>query len=309
MNSPQVSVIVPNYNHARFLGQRLDSILAQNFTDYEIILLDDASTDNSREIIERYRGNEKISHIVFSETNSGRPISQWKKGLSLAKGSLVWIAESDDFCDPDFLECAVQSFSNSAIDLFYCKSVVVDEHGKQLSDMSSWYKDVTSDLDNDYEMSGDDELSEHLFYKNTIANASSVVFKRQHFVEQVLTRYENMRYCGDWLFWMEYCDWSVGVCYSVQTKNYFRSHVAVTRKEGKHDARNKELIEVLRFILNHLGSKGRKREIFRYFQQHHFFIQSRGAIKANFALAMKQAGVSLVALSWWCRYYFTGTKP
>ena len=51
---PQVSVIVPNYNHAPYLRQRLDSIFNQNFQDFEVIILDDCSTDNSKEIIEEY---------------------------------------------------------------------------------------------------------------------------------------------------------------------------------------------------------------------------------------------------------------
>ena len=57
---PKVSVIVPNYNHARFLRQRIDSILAQSFQDFELILLDDCSTDESRTILEQYARDPRV---------------------------------------------------------------------------------------------------------------------------------------------------------------------------------------------------------------------------------------------------------
>ena len=104
---PFFSVIIPNYNHALFLRQRIDSVLNQTYTDFEIILLDDHSPDNSREIMEEYRSNKKISHIVLNEKNSNSLLLQWKKGIALAKGDWIWIAESDDIADPGFLEeCA-----------------------------------------------------------------------------------------------------------------------------------------------------------------------------------------------------------
>ena len=80
-NIPIVSIIVPNYNYARFLDIRMESILNQTFQDFEIILLDDHSTDNSVEIIEKYRNNPKVSYIDINKENSGSPFRQWKKGI------------------------------------------------------------------------------------------------------------------------------------------------------------------------------------------------------------------------------------
>jgi len=88
-----VSVIIPNYNHSLFLGERIDSVLNQRYQNFEVILLDDGSTDNSREIIEKYRGLEKVKHIVYNQKNSGNAFVQWNKGVELAMGEWVWIAE------------------------------------------------------------------------------------------------------------------------------------------------------------------------------------------------------------------------
>ena len=65
--SPLVSVIIPSYNHEKFLKERIDSVLNQTFQDFELIILDDLSPDNSREIIESYRAHPKVSHIIFNE--------------------------------------------------------------------------------------------------------------------------------------------------------------------------------------------------------------------------------------------------
>lgn len=81
-----VSVIVPNYNHASYLVARIESILNQTYQDFELILLDDCSTDDSREVLLKYKDNPKVTHLVFNEQNSGSPFIQWHKGVQLAEG-------------------------------------------------------------------------------------------------------------------------------------------------------------------------------------------------------------------------------
>src|SRR5437868_456309 len=93
---PIVSVVVPNYNHARFLRKRIDSVLGQTYQDFELILMDDCSTDESRSIIEEYAREARI-RIELNEENSGSTFKQWNKGVRLARGEYVWIAESDDY--------------------------------------------------------------------------------------------------------------------------------------------------------------------------------------------------------------------
>src|ERR1017187_1910144 len=100
---PTVSVIIPNYNHARFLRRRIDSVLQQTFQDFEVILLDDCSTDDSRSILSKYADDPRV-RIEFNEKNSGSPFKQWNKGVRLAQGSYVWIAESDDYAAERLLE-------------------------------------------------------------------------------------------------------------------------------------------------------------------------------------------------------------
>ena len=122
---PLVSVIVPNYNHAPYLRQRLDSIFNQTFQDFEVIILDDCSTDNSKEIIEEYRNRPQVSHVVYNETNSGSPFKQWAKGFDLAQGEYIWIAESDDWAELNFLEETVQRIKKNDVNLVFTNSFIV----------------------------------------------------------------------------------------------------------------------------------------------------------------------------------------
>ena len=77
MKNPTVSVIVPNYNHQAFLKQRLDSILNQTYQDFEVLLLDDCSPDNSREILKAYAEEDDRITCYFNEVNSGSTFAQW----------------------------------------------------------------------------------------------------------------------------------------------------------------------------------------------------------------------------------------
>src|ERR1700675_4790198 len=103
---PKVSVIIPNYNHARFLRQRMESVLGQTFQDFEVILLDDCSTDESQSILREYAADPRV-RLEFNEKNSGSTFKQWNKGVRLVRGKYVWMAESDDYAEPQFLEKVV----------------------------------------------------------------------------------------------------------------------------------------------------------------------------------------------------------
>ena len=96
-----VSVIVPSYNHAQYLEDRIESILKQSYSQFEVILLDDLSSDHSAEILE-IQNHPKVSHCIINKQNSGSTFCQWNKGIHLAKGYLIWIAESDDVADSQF---------------------------------------------------------------------------------------------------------------------------------------------------------------------------------------------------------------
>ena len=101
---PKVSVILPNYNYERYLSQRLLSVLRQTYRPYEVLFLDDCSTDESVGVAERILGSFDISFRIIRNTSNQGTFKQWIRGIREARGDLVWIAEADDFCEEGFLE-------------------------------------------------------------------------------------------------------------------------------------------------------------------------------------------------------------
>lgn len=135
---PNVSVIIPNYNHAPYLIERIESVLNQTYQDFEVIILDDCSKDNSHEIIELYRNHSKVSQIEYNETNSGSTFKQWQKGISMAQGEWIWIAESDDVADFTFLEVLVaKTKKHLDLSIIYSQSLKIDSAGKTIGSWKS----------------------------------------------------------------------------------------------------------------------------------------------------------------------------
>lgn len=196
-----ISVIVPSFNHAQFLKQRIDSVLSQTYPAFEIIILDDASTDNSKEIIELFR--YKVSHIVYNPKNSGSPFGMWGQGLNLAKGQWIWIAESDDFASPDFLrQCADKIQMHESIGICYCDSYIFDESKKQLLETYSEQKIrlfATNKWGNPYFNNGIDEINESLKYNCNINNVSAMLFKKS-LAMPIVPQLALFNYYGDWFF-------------------------------------------------------------------------------------------------------------
>ncbi|MBE8952358.1 MAG: glycosyltransferase [Quinella sp. 1Q7] len=105
MELPAISVIIPLYNAERFIGELLDSILAQTFKNFEVIVVDDCSTDNSVAVVESYRerfgGRLKLVH---TEKNSGAPGVPSNIGLSFSRGEYLSILDDDDIITPTAFE-------------------------------------------------------------------------------------------------------------------------------------------------------------------------------------------------------------
>ena len=221
---PTVSVIVPNYNHARFLRQRVDSILAQTYQDYELILLDDASTDESQTILSEYASHLKVTHAEFNQTNSGSPFKQWNKGVRLARGEYVWIAESDDYADARLVERLRRVLDADArLSFAYCRSRCVTPEGRLtcFGDryLSRWSAEQWA---SDFCMDGREMCEKYFCRTNPVPNASGVLFRKEVY-ERAGGADEQMRLCGDWKLWAGMAlEGKVG--YLCEPLNYFRRH-------------------------------------------------------------------------------------
>ena len=232
--SPMVTVIVPNYNHEKYLPQRLNSIANQTFRDLEIILLDDYSTDNSLEVLRDFEAREPRARLIPNESNSGSTFKQWKKGILEARGKYVWIAESDDSAEPQLIEKLVSSLeSDPNINLACCQLNMMDPEGNLLGMPDDWLGDLDPlRWKTSYVNRGMDEIRHYLSKKNTILNASGVVFRRFEGIESLVD--VSMRLCADWLFWARLM--SLGkIAYCAEPLNHWRLQTsnARTRPTGE----------------------------------------------------------------------------
>lgn len=223
MGEPKVSVIIPNYNHAPFLQKRIESVLEQTYQNFEVILLDDASTDHSTDVFAAYAADPRV-RVLLNTTNTGIPSKQWNKGVRAAQGTYVWIAESDDYADEHFLERLVAELDNHpTAGLVYCQSKIVNEDDEIIGS----YDHHTADLDTtrwqrNFFNQGRDELTNYLLFKNTIPNASAVLFRKKIY-EAAGYADEWVRYCGDWLLWVKMLMIS-DLVFVASPLNYHRRH-------------------------------------------------------------------------------------
>lgn len=247
---PTVSVIVPNYNHAPYLKQRIDSILGQTYQDFELILLDDNSSDGSRDIMESYRSNPHVSHIVYNEANSGSAFRQWDKGIALAKGEWIWVAESDDYAEPTFLERLMTEVDKVPdCVLAYTATWWVDQQGTKL------WETPQSDKVNIY--SGANFIRQKLATNNSIANVSECIFRRDKFWPSETCRYEHMRLCGDWFFYVLQAEQGC-VIEIEEPLSYYRQHNGNISSDAEH--RGLTFLEganVLKYIIDQCGVKAK----------------------------------------------------
>jgi len=248
-----VTVIIPNYNHAQYLKQRIESVLNQTYKDFEIIILDDFSSDSSSEIINYYTSLSPKIKSFYNTFNSGSPFTQWDSGVRKAKGEFIWIAESDDFADPSFLEQSTAILHDSEnVGIVYCNSRVIDEK-KQCEYLSSeWNVKLNkSKWSYNYVNEGKDELSEYLYLNCTIHNVSGVLFRKSKYMECGYADHE-MKFCGDWFLYIRIL-LIADIAYISEPLNTLRLHANSTYYQYyRSKTFLKEVIRIHKFVSKHI---------------------------------------------------------
>ena len=236
MYNPLVSIIIPNYCHAKYLDQRIQSVLGQTYQNFEVIILDDCSPDNgeSKAVIEKYRDNPHVSHIVYNEQNSGSTFKQWNKGFHLAKGEIIWIAESDDYCDLNFLETLIPCWERyPSCSVIETSLYMVDTYGNKM------YPEIKYSGETVF-YKGMDFIRKYMVKSNYhIPNASAVTF-RKDVAFQVPKEYMAYVASGDRLFWIFMLELG-DICKVFKPLSYFRQHlVKVTQKKEADGTQGRE---------------------------------------------------------------------
>ena len=250
--TPNVSVIVPCYNHRQFLVERVESIFHQTYTNYELILLDDASTDGSAEFLQQFTTRPNV-RLVINESNSGSPFAQWNRGVELANGQFIWIAESDDSARPGLLEKLVAVLeSHPRVGIAQCNSMLIDESGAVTGPIvPDAHPDAMDRWNGDFLADGRDEIRHFLYLQNTIPSASAVVFRRSVYQEAGPAD-ATFSVSGDLLQWVRMLEHS-DLYYLADVLSLSRVHAQTQRVAASHNGTYElEALEIQRRICNSL---------------------------------------------------------
>lgn len=255
---PKVTVILPNYNHQDYIEQRIESILNQDFKDFELIILDDASIDQSTQNIRKFLDDSRIKEFVINDQNSGSTFVQWEKGLQMAKGEYIWIAESDDMADRRFLTQLIEILDNNQkVGVAFCPSIWIDKDGKKILEPGH-------EEDADF-WQGNNLIQNEFLAGNLIYNASSAVFRKSLINKINFSQIGQFKYTGDWLFWVQLIS-NTQVKRIEKRLNYFRRHENnVSFKSDREGLQFVEGIKIALYIFKHYPiswSKKRKTMLF-----------------------------------------------
>ena len=249
----KISIILPNYNHERYLRERIESILNQSYQNFELIILDDLSSDNSRDIINTYKNHPKVSHVLFNKENSGSTFKQWNKGIDLAEGDWIWIAESDDLAEVDLLDNLVKGIEcYPKTVLAYCQSSRINSEGKITGSWKDWTKNLPLDFNKNFNYEGKTFITSALIDRNVIPNASAVLFRKDIYYE-VKKVDQDIRYNADWLLWLKIL-LKGDVFFCAKELNNFRYHsesvIAKSAKENNIPFKKKyDILMIKKFLM------------------------------------------------------------
>ncbi|MBO4738018.1 MAG: glycosyltransferase family 2 protein, partial [Bacteroidales bacterium] len=134
--SPKISIIIPTYNREKIIGRTLDCIAAQTFTEWECIVVDDFSADNTRRLIEEYEKKDGRFHYMLNERKKGAQGAR-NTGIYHARSEWIWLMDSDDTVHVDFLE-KMYAATNTDVDVVTCYTNVIDKDSMLVTNTRKW---------------------------------------------------------------------------------------------------------------------------------------------------------------------------
>lgn len=253
----KISVVVPNYNYSNYLYQRVYSILNQNYKIHELIILDDASKDNSlfyiKQIEQKISGFVNVK-VVVNDINSGNAFSQWQKGINLATGDYVWVAEADDYAKKNFLNEVVSPLKkNNNIVISYADTGFIDSNGyitkNSLVDQIDILK--TNHWNASYVNKGISEINCYSYLNCTIPNVSGTIIKKGNY-DEIFESAKKFHQSGDWFTYLNILNLG-DISFINKTLNYYRVHGNNISQTFDKKAHILEIQRIYKFVKEKYG--------------------------------------------------------
>ena len=182
MKNDLVSIITPSYNTGRFIAETIESVLAQTYKNWEMLIVDDNSTDNTDEVVKKYLKNERIKYIKNSK-NCGAAISR-NKALKLAKGKWIAFLDSDDLWESDKLEKQINFMIRNNYHFSYTAYEEIDECSKPMGVL----------------VKGPKRITQRIMYNYCYPGCLTVMYDRQKIG---LVQIENLSKNNDYAMWLK----------------------------------------------------------------------------------------------------------
>lgn len=237
-----VSVVVPSYNYAQYIVQRMESLLNQTYQELEILVIDDCSTDNSVEILRQYESHPKVK-LVVREQNGGW-VAVNNQGVEMSSGEFIIFAQCDDDCDLHMIERLVGAMKTyPTAGIAFSRSLLTDKHDRVLgNDFMIREQSFRDRCASDTLITGA-EMSRFLLHSCVIPNLSAALFRKECFdtIGNFSTAY---RANGDWDFFFRIAT-RYDVAYLAEPMNRFRQHASTIRSATKGRVTYEEFFRVL----------------------------------------------------------------
>ncbi len=231
-----VSIIIPCYNQARFLNATLGSVLTQTFEDWECIIVNDGSQDNTREVVQNW--TEKDKRFKYIEKGNGGVSSSRNAGLEEAKGDFYLFLDGDDLIHPQKLELNVKEMQNEAFDIVlndFLRFKKNLNHLKRafcdLSKQEYTLKSIILGWDSEFTI----PIHCALFRKELFNNIKFV---------------EHLKAKEDWIMWIDVFKQNPRVSYINETLSYYRRHSSNMTKDNYH--MNTNHVKATHYILKNV---------------------------------------------------------
>ena len=180
-----VSIIMPSYNTGRFIKETIESVLAQSYPVWELIIVDDCSTDNTDDVVNQYLADERIRYIK-NDTNSGAAVSR-NRALREAKGRWIAFLDSDDLWEADKLQKQISFMEENGYHFSYTNYIEIDEESKA----------------NGKSVTGPKRISKHGMYNYCWMGCLTVMYD----VEAVgLIQISDIKKNNDYAMWLKVCE-------------------------------------------------------------------------------------------------------
>ena len=225
-----VSVVVPSYNYAKYLDQRMESLINQTYQDLEILVIDDCSTDMSFDVLRKYESDPRVKLLARKENGGWVVVNN--QGVEVSSGEFVLFAQCDDYCEINMIERLVDTMKvYPEAGIAFCRSLLVDEQGQVMgNDFVIRERSFRNRCETDTLITGV-EMSRYLLHSCVIPNLSAALIRKECF-STIGNFTSSYRVSGDWDWFFRIAS-RYDIAYVAEPLNMFRQHENTIRNLTK----------------------------------------------------------------------------